>query len=316
MAVTVEAISEAIETLCSGLENRGITVAPASALASARITLQRWRLHQEPPTGPDFRLPFNNAVEVGDFALRFMERPDLVDRFRGGLRNLATARSASDSMTSDQNDDASHCLLELRIALAAATFSTDPALAEPDVTFRYGSRSRLALVACKVLHGQRGAPNGLTLRDRILEGMAQIRRAAPSPSRDEVLGLVVVSLRNHMDHDSYMPLVGADRIRNLNVAEVEDGFDRDADAIRAVLYGDAGHGEPIAADLANAVNELWREHGIGGGLAFYQGTCFSPAGVHAPSAVRRLWSWAMPDPDLLDLLHAGIQYPGAEPTPT
>jgi hypothetical protein len=115
---------------------------------------------------------------------------------------------------SDRHDAASNKLFELLVGLSAADIGADTELDHPDAStghnpdvlttiqtggpaFRIPERKRWAF-ACKTLHSD--APK--TLYDRVEEGIDQIRRA---PSAET--GVVVVNLKNIIDHDSLFPVL-------------------------------------------------------------------------------------------------------------
>jgi hypothetical protein len=307
MAAHKQDLLEAAIGLMALMGEQGLSVAPGSALQRAHDVLRAWAAGIRPAGQPDFGA-FVSALEVGELAVRILRLREPVPGMRGALADLARASTAAESQRSDPNDVWSHRLLELRIALAALSFAKDVELDEPDVKFRNVDRTTSCLVACKVPHGQPGRPTPATLTANIVKGISQIRRAALGRRSPEVFGLVVLSQRNHMSHDLFMPpLADAERVRNLSHDEVMAQLSADTDRMRELLTEESPHGGSIAEDVTAELVSLGNDDGILAGVAFLQGSTFIKDGRLSP--VRRLWSpWPLDD-QLLERLNGGLQYP-------
>lgn len=194
-----------------GLEIRGGTLLEHACLVLQTLHSRRERLVRDgiqdpwPTMGRDLRLALG-AWNIVQLAVSLQAHPE----FARVVPHLALLNEGVPAQTikAPITDDAANKIFELRMALACLRTGKDLEMddpvsssggANPDILCRLAD-GRMWGFSCKVVHGA----NPMTVADRYLEGIDQIER-----SRADV-GLVVVSFKNVLPDNAFLPVLGAD----------------------------------------------------------------------------------------------------------
>lgn len=191
------------------LRSVGVEVAPGSRLENAclaglQMFMVRSKEVSQSPTH-DIRPDVVDVCGLWQFAERVnrLRGTPLMDQLQPHLALMSQGDFAQ-NRTSERHDQASNKLFELLIGLAAADMGANTELDDPnrstgtnpDVLTTIASR-RWGF-ACKTMHSS--SPK--TIYDRIDEGVGQIEAATGADT-----GLVVISLKNLIDHHAFFPVL-------------------------------------------------------------------------------------------------------------
>jgi len=215
---SLEDADAAIDDLVALLEAHEINVLPGSDLERGGLAVKYMadyfrrisRGEKLPPwPGASMRDDLQIALSIHNLAQLILAHKDHHD-FRCLIPHLRLISRGAAALTKParSTDQVSKKLIELRLALACLKTGSEVELDDPeassggknpDVISRMSDNRRWGF-ACKVVHGD----NPQTLWEAFKKGVSQIEASNVD------VGLVVVSFKNKLDHDSLFPELGRD----------------------------------------------------------------------------------------------------------
>ncbi|XDD53018.1 hypothetical protein AB3N62_11040 [Leptospira sp. WS4.C2] len=190
----------------------------------------------------DFRTSYSNVIGLHDIYSKISEIKTHINykNLKGHL-NLLSNSSIPQNKKSIVTDSGSNKIFELYIALACMKISNivlldDPQNSKgdnPDIIINY--RNKKYGIACKAIHSN----NYKTLLNNIAKGLDQIEKS------DTELGLVIISLKNIINHEAYWPLTNPEEFKKGEIPKY--GVYRDFKTARSKLIS-------YAIDFVSSLN--------------------------------------------------------------